>query len=464
MTKFVPETLHSRIILMLVIGVATTHLISMTIHYLDERAHARDVATKTAARHVAIAGQALESVPPSMRAALAQDLATPWLSISLVQAGLTSDPSKGDRDLDLSPPASGSNELLTSDATNAPEDLSYQVFISDCLRNGLCESAGGGLLANIRFSDRTGAELRVRVDDPLPLLLTRLSIEFVVMVLGTLAISYFAARWVARPLRSFAGAAERLGHNIHAASLNESGATEIRRLATAFNGMQRRLRRFIDDRTQMLAAISHDLRTPITRLRLRAEFVEDGEQREKMLGDLDGMDRMIDSLLAFAREETTTEEPRPIDLAALVESVCHDAADAGADIHFSGARSGAIYGRSHALKRVFVNLIDNAVKYGDTAEVEMLSGPSALTIRICDRGPGLPEHELEEVFKPFYRADRSRMTGEAGTGLGLSIARSILRGHGGDLTLKNQNDGGLCAVAVVPTISERTGFDSRLAS
>lgn len=457
MTKILPETLHARIILILVIGVATTHLVSMAVHYFDERSHANDIAKTTAAQQIAIASKALVYVPASIRAELAQNLATSWLSINLLEANQTSDLRDGGQVLQYAP--------FSSSAPEPGRSSQIQFSLPDCFRSGGCQSVDGRLLASVRFPDHTSADFVVRADDPIPLLLARLSVEFVVMILGTAAISYFAARWVTRPLRSFAHAAERLGHNIHAASLDEYGATEIRRLAIAFNGMQKRLKRYIDDRTQMLAAISHDLRTPITRLRLRAEFVEDREQHEKMLSDLDGMDRMTDSLLAFAREESTTEEARPIDLAALVESACHDAADAGSDVQFSGARSGAVFGRPLALRRVFVNLIENAVKYGDTANVKILSGPSALTIRICDRGPGLPEHELEEVFRPFYRADRARMMGKGGTGLGLSIARSILRGHGGDLTLQNQTDGGLCAIAVIPTINEqiklKIGADQR---
>jgi len=451
MTRIVPETLYSRIILMLVIGVAVTHLISMTIHYLDEHSRSKESAADTAGRYVAIASRAFESVPIGMRSKLANDLTTPWLSIDFS--------ANGDSNiLDETPETADGESIRSSGAAalDLPQTPAEYLIISssaDCRDEIGCETTANDLTMNIQFSDRTSATFVARMDDPSPLLLARLGVEFVIMILGTAGLSYFAARWVAGPLRSFAGAAERLGHNIHATSLDESGPTEIRRLAAAFNEMQRRLRRFIDDRTQMLAAISHDLRTPITRLRLRAEFLEDDEQRAKMLADLNHMSRMTDSVLTFAKDESSAEKPRPIDITAVVESVCNDAMDAGLRVRFSGARSGAVYGRPLALKRAFGNLIDNAVNYGGTAEVEILSSPDNVTITVSDRGPGLADHELEEVFRPFYRADMARTPAVSGTGLGLSIARSILRGHGGDVSLTNRADGGLCAMAVMPTIN-----------
>lgn len=442
MTKLVPKTLHSRVILMLVIGVAATHLISMTIHYLDELSHGKALVAETAERYVVIASQALDHVPAEMRPNLARALATPWLAVEI---------GPDHRNRQAEETADRPTTPAGSDSSPPQDARSFTISALDCKDWPACEQSTTTAALDVRFPDLTNARFIARVDDPSPLLLTRLGVEFVIMLLGTAALSYWAARWVARPLRSFAEAAERLGQNIHAAKLDETGPTEIRRLGAAFNEMQRRLLRFIDDRTQMLAAISHDLRTPITRLRLRAELSDDDEQKAKILSDLDQMERMTDSVLTFAKEESASEKPRLIDIAAVVESVCNDASDTGSRVAYSGSGSGAVYGRPMALKRAFGNLIENAVNYGGSAEVEIRGGADSVTVRIGDRGPGLPEHELEEVFKPFYRADSARTPSRAGTGLGLSIARSILRGHGGDLHLENRTGGGLLAIAVVPT-------------
>ena len=215
--------------------------------------------------------------------------------------------------------------------------------------------------------------------------------------------------------------------------------------------MQTRLHRFVEDRTQMLAAISHDLRTPLTRLRLRAEFVEDPEQQRKMLADLEEMEAMIASTLAFARDDARKEPRVPIDLAALLQSLVDDLGDAGNTVEYSGPEHKTIACRPVALRRAIGNLIDNALKYGGCARVALLDGreDGHVAIRIDDDGPGIPEGEQEKVFAPFYRLERSRSRDTGGTGLGLSVARTIARAHGGDVTLRNRPDGGLSALLLL---------------
>lgn len=200
----------------------------------------------------------------------------------------------------------------------------------------------------------------------------------------------------------------------------------------------------------MLAAISHDLRTPITLLRLRAEYIDDEEERRKTLLTLDEMESMIASTLAFAREDAEREEPRIVDLSALTESICADMADTGRPVAFEEGAPAKYPCRPLALKRAITNLVDNAVKYGGNVRVRVLPAPTAIEIVVDDEGPGIPEAELKEVFAPFYRLERSRSRETGGAGLGLSVARTIVHAHGGEIVLANRSEGGLRASIHLP--------------
>lgn len=273
--------------------------------------------------------------------------------------------------------------------------------------------------------------------------------RFLVLLLAALAMVTLAALWAvaraARPFAAFAAAAERLGTDVAAPPLPESGPREIRAAAHAFNVMQGRIRRFVEDRTQMLAAISHDLRTPLTRMRLRAEFVDDDEQRAKMLADLEEMEHMIAATLAFARDDATREQRRPVDVAALVQGLTEDMG-----IDYAGPDSLVLAAGPLALKRLVANLLDNARKYGGSAQATLVEGDGVVTVTIDDHGPGIPEAEFERVFAPFVRLEVSRNRETGGSGLGLSVARAAARAHGGDITLANRAEGGLRVQLVLP--------------
>jgi signal transduction histidine kinase len=215
--------------------------------------------------------------------------------------------------------------------------------------------------------------------------------------------------------------------------------------------MQMRIRTFVEDRLRMLAAISHDLRGPITRLRLRIEQIEiDPGAQVKMLADLDEMAQMVDSSLAFARDEATDEASQPVDLAALLETLCDDAVDAGRKAEFEWEGRLVYQGRPLAMKRLFANLIDNALRYGGGVTVRASVDQERLRVFIDDRGPGIPESERENVFRPFFRLEKSRNKRTGGIGLGLATARSIARAHGGDVALENRAAGGLRATVTLP--------------
>jgi signal transduction histidine kinase len=275
-----------------------------------------------------------------------------------------------------------------------------------------------------------------------------LQLALVAAVVGPLSV--WAARKISAPLATFAQAAETFGVDSGAPPLKEAGPRELRIATRTFNRMQERLRRFIDDRTRMLAAMSHDLRTPLTRLRLRAEFVEDAEQQQKMLVELDEMTEMIDASLAFAREDARREEARRLDLGELVATVCDGAVDAHQDVAFELAPRSEILGRPGALRRAVANVVDNAVKYAGAARVRIVPMPGEFAVEVDDSGPGIPEAERERVFAPFYRIESSRNRGTGGVGLGLAVARSIAREHGGDISLANREEGGLRLTIIVP--------------
>ena len=279
---------------------------------------------------------------------------------------------------------------------------------------------------------------------------TRLLLILLVLLVSVAVLAALAVRALTRPLAVLADAAGELGRDIRRPPLDEKGPLEVQRAARAFNTMQERLIRYIEDRNRILAAISHDLKTPITRLRLRTELLDDAPLKEKFLLDLDDMQRMAQASLDFLRGGEDSEPIAPVDINALLESLQEDAEDVGHAVSISGAASQPLRCRPLALKRCLTNLVDNALKYGQSAEIGITDTPTRLTLSVRDRGPGIPAAELERVFEPFYRLESSRSRDTGGTGLGLSIARNIARAHGGELSLRNHPQGGLEAVLELP--------------
>jgi len=257
-------------------------------------------------------------------------------------------------------------------------------------------------------------------------------------------------RRITQPMQRLATAADRLGRGESVEPLREEGPRDIRLTTRAFDRMRERLQRFVQDRTRMLAAISHDLRTPLTTLRLRAEFIDDPDAKKKMLATIDEMNAMVEATLTFAREESAQEDTRMVDLAALVESICADLNDIGQDTRFKPHATASYACRPIGLKRAVRNLIENAVRYGARALVHMEVRDTAYLIFVDDDGPGIPEAKLDSVFEPFMRIDESRNEESGGIGLGLSIVRSIVQSHGGEITLANRSEGGLRATITLP--------------
>ena len=278
----------------------------------------------------------------------------------------------------------------------------------------------------------------------------RLGLTLLVLLGTVIVVSLIAVRWVTGPLSALATAAEKLGRDIDRPPLEESGPVEVRRAAGAFNLMQKRLSRFLSDRTRVLTAMSHDLKTPLTRLRLRMETVDDPGLREKIGKDLDEMQSMVTQTLDYMRDSSRSEATQQVDLMAMLETLQIDFRDTGHAVDIKGALAQPYVGRPLALRRCLTNLVENAIRYGGRATIELEDTAKQVVVRIVDDGPGMPDEELERAFEPFYRGERSRSRETGGTGLGLGIARNIARAHGGELVLKNRPGGGLEAHLSLP--------------
>ncbi|WP_254600830.1 ATP-binding protein [Caulobacter sp. S45] len=277
----------------------------------------------------------------------------------------------------------------------------------------------------------------------------RILLWFVLSAAALAPIAYLFARRLAAPIGGFAAAAERLGRDPRASPLRLRGPPEVQQAANAFNDMQERLRRYVDDRTAMVGAVAHDLRTPLTRLRFRVEGAPPG-LREKMIADVDQMDTMISSALAFVRDATQPCERSRLELSSLVDSVAVEMAETGLDVSADSPAPVVINGDPVALRRLVANLLDNAVKFGSCARARVYHEGGAAVIEVDDDGPGIAEADRERVFEPFHRGEPSRSRETGGAGLGLAVVRSVARAHGGEAALVNRNGGGLRACARLP--------------
>jgi signal transduction histidine kinase len=277
----------------------------------------------------------------------------------------------------------------------------------------------------------------------------QLLITLMLSILAITPLAWLFARRLAAPISAFATAAERLGRDPRAPPLEVGGSSEVMAAAEAFNRMQERLRRYVEDRTAMVGAIAHDLRTPLTRLRFRIEAAPD-EIRAKLAADIDQMDAMISATLGFVRDATRAGPREKLELSSLIESVLDEAAETGADATALPSERLVVEGDPVALRRLAANLVENALKYGVRARGRVFTEDGHAVIEVDDDGPGIPSEEQERVFEPFYRGEPSRSRETGGAGLGLAVVRSIARAHGGDVMLRNRPGGGLTARVTLP--------------
>lgn len=294
----------------------------------------------------------------------------------------------------------------------------------------------------------------MNINQPLPESLyswpLRLLGYLAMMLVSVLLLALVAVRVSTRPLKTLADAAEQLGRDISSPPLNESGPDEVNRAAQAFNTMQRRLQRYIEDRSQVLAAISHDLKTPITRLRLRTEMLEEPTLQEKFGSDLNEMEQMVSTTLDYLRGTESKEPLVSVDLGALLQALQDDLTEVGWRVRLHPSEGITCRGRPLALKRCLGNLIENAARYGQEARVHLEQDDEQVRIVIADRGEEQIDVPLEQLFNPFFRREQSRSKASGGSGLGLGIARNIARAHGGDVLLRKGKEQGLEAVVTLP--------------
>jgi two-component system osmolarity sensor histidine kinase EnvZ len=279
---------------------------------------------------------------------------------------------------------------------------------------------------------------------------TRIAIIIALGLIATFLVAWIATRQLANPLQRFSRAARRFGTDLRAPPIKIEGPHEIRQAIVAFNTMQAQIQHFIAERTHMLASISHDLRAPLTRMRLRSEFMEDLDHQRKLIRDVEEMQSMINAALAFFREDTHREPSTAFDLSELLQTIIDDYRDQQIEVDFSGPAHLVYDGRPLGIKRVIVNLLENAVKYAQQPRITLRADEYSICIEVSDTGPGIPEAALEQVFDPFFRLEASRNRDTGGVGLGLSAARAIVREQGGELTLSNRHGAGLLARVELP--------------
>lgn len=426
-----PNRISSQIAAIILISLAAIHVVLTAAFVFRSRDDRRERPDPPG--QVATLAQLLDRASPSARSELAAQIerAFPRLQLRLASG----DAAKGPFD------------------EHDPRLYGLRRHLDPELRAGLASSPSAA--ANqvvVRLRD--GALVTARFPPPPawrpdPLIATVLFIAISLTLLG-----WWAGRTLIMPLRAFAKAAEGFSPEGEVALLPERGPDEIRSAAQALNRMRERVKALVEDRTRMLAAVGHDLRTPITRLRLRSEFIEDGALRAQTLADLDQMSAMIESLLVFLREGRSQKEPVNVDIAAIALTVCDKFTDLGHEVAYAGPDRAAIYGYPSDLERAIGNLIDNAVRYGGRAQVRVAANDAGVVIEIEDEGPGITDKQ--NMLQPFVRGEAARsMDGTSGFGLGLSIAHAIISAHHGTLAMLNREPRGLLVRIALPAASVR---------
>ncbi|MGK9168701.1 HAMP domain-containing protein [Inquilinus limosus] len=431
-----PRGLLGRVTLVVLSAVLLQFIGASVLQELAERYKAGNIHADHLAERLAIAERALASVPPDQRPRLAQALSTADLTLSWSArpGGAGGDAaSSWLRDLEA--------RLAKWNPGLAGRDLTV------ALGNG--EGEPHRVRGELRLADGSVLGFDVtRLQHGLPDLLRNLLST--ALLAGCLLIAApILVRALGAPLRDLVRAADAIGRG-RPVPVAVEGPLEVRRLARALNAMQDRLARLIADQTQALAAVSHDLRTPIGRLRLRTDLLEDRPLQAEMQADLDEMEAMVGSVLAYLKGDVDPEPPRPVDLVALLTTLVDAATDAGQDVAYDGPPRAVVQARPLMLKRAFANLIDNAVKYGGSARVALQCNEADITVAVADDGPGIPEAELERVREPFRRVEGSRNRATGGVGLGLAIAVQAVEREGGRLSLVNRSGGGLTAEVTLP--------------
>jgi signal transduction histidine kinase len=426
-----PQTLFGRLTLILFCGLIAAHALSFGLSTLERFQSSKDMMLAYLAKDIASSVAILERVPAAERPS--------WLE-RLERRNY--------------------KYVLRAMPSGDPK-LS---FLAEQIRASLAAALGPEYPLHATAvpgsAERIQIQTHLHDGDPLVIELTPsampLSAWLPLLLLLQLAVlagcTWLAVRQATRPLARLAQAADSLGPDLKSERLKEDGPLEVARAAAAFNAMQARIAEYLAERAQILAAVSHDLQTPITRMRLRADLMDDDIQQEKLYRDLDAMQALVQEGIAYARSAQSVVEPaRPLDIDALLESMVYDYHDAGKTVRLSGRLGRPIISRPNALRRIVSNLLDNALRFAQDVEIAVDSEASdCVSINVLDNGPGIPEDQLTAVLTPFYRVENSRSRDSGGTGLGLAIVNQLVTGLGGTLILSNRDCGGLRAQVAIP--------------
>jgi len=429
------DSIYLRVVGVLLIGLLGAQWISEQLYQEERERLLSHLIAGPLVQRLGTVADKLDETAPAQRPELMRVMTTPRITITLVDAslpGTTAGP-LGKLQARLRQELGANRHVsVAAGPDETPAGVPILTRISFVLTDGQV------VLATHRYPGDDG----IVPSRHLPLLTG----YFVALAL----LALLAMRWAVQPLRRLALQADALGRDLGGPPLQETGPMEVRRAAHAFNTMQSRLASYLEDRLRILAAVSHDLKTPITRLKLRAEMLQDETQREKFLRDLQDMETMISATLDFLRGEARKEASVQLDINALLSTLADDMEALGEHVEVQGEALEPLQARPQALKRCLANLLENAVRYGGRAHVSVRDDPHELVLYIDDEGPGIPEEKLEQMFEPFRRGEGSRNRETGGVGLGLAIARNLARAHGGEVTLTNRPEGGLRVTVTLP--------------
>ncbi len=430
------DTLASRSILVSLVGITLVHMLSLWSyeHTLDREltlAHE----TRLAERIISIKRSVL-LVPPERRETVAHDLSggpieAHWSSSRVATPG--------------GPGAERWQGLATQVATLAPD-----LAAADLVFGSSSGTDPHIALISLRLPDDSWVNVNLFAATRPPTSGHGTLISTGLMAFGVILLSILIAHWLTRPIRAVARAASALSPDGPISKVPEEGPREVRDLAVAFNEMQARIRELVARRTQSLAAVSHDLRTPLTRLKLRIEDLGEPTVQQAISTDIDEMEQMIDATLSYLKGDETSEPARPLDLGALLGTIIDNARDAGHNAEIKAPHNVVVEGRLIGLKRSFSNLVGNALRFGTHVDVAAERDGASIRVTIDDDGPGIPEDQFAAVLEPFVRLEHSRNRDTGGVGLGLTIAKNNIEAHGGTLSLSNRPEGGLRVVVTLP--------------
>jgi signal transduction histidine kinase len=436
--RIAPRTLSARLTLILFTGLLLAHLLSFWLLFYERTASSQGMMLHFAARDIASSVAILDRLPAAER--------PQWLD----RLGRRSYRYR----LESIP---GGVALGSGVAPGGIGPIIAELGSGYAATASTLSLAPGHLLLGVQLQDGTPLVIELSfLPVPLPRwLLSLLAVQFAALV----AISWLAVREATRPLAQLARAADALGRDAQGLPLSEDGPLEVARAAIAFNAMQRRIKDYLSERMQLLAAISHDLQTPITRMRLRADLMDDVPLREKLLGDLSAMQSLVQEGIGYARDgQGVTEEPCVTDMNALLDSVVCDYLDAGKSVRLGGHCARPLLTRPRTLRRIITNLLDNALKFGSDPELLFASeSGEGVVIIVRDAGPGIPVAQMDAVLRPFYRVESSRNRETGGTGLGLTIAQQLTQQLRGTLSLRNRDSGGLEVRVSLPGAMQASG-------